>query len=415
MFMLSMPPATMTSASPARMAAAPIITAFSPEPQTLLMVVALTPSGSPAFSAAWRAGAWPAPACRTWPMIASSIRSGAMPRSLDGRADGDARPGRWPEWSRARRRTCRSGVRAAERMYTSRMEMMVLAGVRSVRLGGSTPVRRSNRATRPSAIPVERRSPSRRPGGHRGSQPCRASAAWGSAGVCPGRRRRQRSPLRRSHFACCATTTLRATCSRRPWSSIWRDLPMLRDPARFDAWSYRLIVRQCHAELRRCEASAVDGSNSCQAMRRSAMTRSRSRSGMSSNARSRGCRPISARCWCSCTTDGQTIPEIAAALGIPQGTVKSRLHYARAAMRAAVEADARPVTAGRTPRMTRELEVDQVLRSWLSDGAEHAPERHLAGRPRAHRGDAAAPAADPAATRSSSRRGTVNASPRDRR
>ena len=27
--------------------------------------------------------------------------------------------------------------------------------------------------------------------------------------------------------------------------------------------------------------------------------------------------------------------------------------------------------------MTRELEVDQVLRSWLSDGAEHAPERHL--------------------------------------
>lgn len=27
--------------------------------------------------------------------------------------------------------------------------------------------------------------------------------------------------------------------------------------------------------------------------------------------------------------------------------------------------------------MTRQLEIDQVLRSWLSDGAEHAPERHL--------------------------------------
>jgi hypothetical protein len=55
--MLSMPPATMRSASPARIAEAPIITAFRPDPHTLLMVVALTDSGSPAFSAAWRAGA----------------------------------------------------------------------------------------------------------------------------------------------------------------------------------------------------------------------------------------------------------------------------------------------------------------------------------------------------------------------
>jgi DNA-directed RNA polymerase specialized sigma24 family protein len=30
--------------------------------------------------------------------------------------------------------------------------------------------------------------------------------------------------------------------------SIWRDLPSLRDPARFDAWSYRLLVRACYAE-----------------------------------------------------------------------------------------------------------------------------------------------------------------------
>jgi DNA-directed RNA polymerase specialized sigma24 family protein len=30
--------------------------------------------------------------------------------------------------------------------------------------------------------------------------------------------------------------------------SIWRDLSQLRDPARFDAWSYRLLVRACYAE-----------------------------------------------------------------------------------------------------------------------------------------------------------------------
>src|SRR5437773_12037935 len=30
--------------------------------------------------------------------------------------------------------------------------------------------------------------------------------------------------------------------------SIWRDLPQLRDPTRFEAWSYRLLVRACYAE-----------------------------------------------------------------------------------------------------------------------------------------------------------------------
>ena len=33
--------------------------------------------------------------------------------------------------------------------------------------------------------------------------------------------------------------------------AIWRDLPQLRDPARFDAWSYRLLVRACYAEGRK--------------------------------------------------------------------------------------------------------------------------------------------------------------------
>jgi DNA-directed RNA polymerase specialized sigma24 family protein len=37
---------------------------------------------------------------------------------------------------------------------------------------------------------------------------------------------------------------------------------------------------------------------------------------------------------------------IAAALGISVGTVKSRLHHARRALRAAIEADARPVEEG---------------------------------------------------------------------
>ena len=31
--------------------------------------------------------------------------------------------------------------------------------------------------------------------------------------------------------------------------AIWRDLPQLRDPARFDGWAYRLLVRACYTEV----------------------------------------------------------------------------------------------------------------------------------------------------------------------
>ena len=33
--------------------------------------------------------------------------------------------------------------------------------------------------------------------------------------------------------------------------SIWRELPRLRDPDRFEAWSYRVVVRAAIAEARR--------------------------------------------------------------------------------------------------------------------------------------------------------------------
>ncbi len=75
--MLSMPPATTSSASPARISAAASMIALRPEPQTRLIVVAGVCSRSPAASAAWRAGAWPAPAWSTWPMRTSSISADA--------------------------------------------------------------------------------------------------------------------------------------------------------------------------------------------------------------------------------------------------------------------------------------------------------------------------------------------------
>src|SRR5437764_10317373 len=33
--------------------------------------------------------------------------------------------------------------------------------------------------------------------------------------------------------------------------AVWRDLASLRDPERFDAWAYRMVVRYCRMEGRR--------------------------------------------------------------------------------------------------------------------------------------------------------------------
>ena len=77
--MLSMPPATTTSAERARKRSLATIAAFMPEPHILLMVVAPAASGKPAPIAAWRAGAWPWPAGSTQPMRISSTLSAAIP------------------------------------------------------------------------------------------------------------------------------------------------------------------------------------------------------------------------------------------------------------------------------------------------------------------------------------------------
>src|SRR5437762_4824921 len=46
-------------------------------------------------------------------------------------------------------------------------------------------------------------------------------------------------------------TDLAEDATQQALLAIWQDLPALRDPARFDAWSYRLLVRACYAEGRK--------------------------------------------------------------------------------------------------------------------------------------------------------------------
>src|SRR5215218_8991957 len=46
-------------------------------------------------------------------------------------------------------------------------------------------------------------------------------------------------------------TDLAEDATQQALLAIWQNLPQLRDPASFDAWSYRLLVRACYAEGRR--------------------------------------------------------------------------------------------------------------------------------------------------------------------
>jgi RNA polymerase sigma-70 factor (ECF subfamily) len=129
----------------------------------------------------------------------------------------------------------------------------------------------------------------------------------------------------------------------------WRELPRLRDPERFDAWLQRLIVNASYAEAR-----------SSRTWKANVRVLSADRMGGPDEALSvddrdrleRGFRrlPPEQRAILVFTHYlGLTPTEIAGRLGIPVGTANSRLHYAHRAMRAAIEADERPIalSAGR--------------------------------------------------------------------
>ncbi len=129
--------------------------------------------------------------------------------------------------------------------------------------------------------------------------------------------------------------------------SAWRDIPKLREPARFEAWLYRLLIRACYDEARRqrahfatvtvisVEPSVVDGSR--QFADRDLIERAFRRL------------PVEQRAVIVMHHfEGLSLTETATALGIPVGTARSRLHYALRTLRGAVEADDRSLlTEGR--------------------------------------------------------------------
>jgi RNA polymerase sigma-70 factor (ECF subfamily) len=131
----------------------------------------------------------------------------------------------------------------------------------------------------------------------------------------------------------------------------WRDLPTLRDVERFDAWLHRLLVRKCsdigrHRRRWRAQITVLSREPAAPDGATDLADREQLERGL-----------------LRLTDDQRTIlvlnfyvglspTETAAALEIPVGTAKSRLHYAIDALRAAIAADERvSLDAAREGRM----------------------------------------------------------------
>jgi RNA polymerase sigma-70 factor, ECF subfamily len=119
----------------------------------------------------------------------------------------------------------------------------------------------------------------------------------------------------------------------------WRDLRKLRDPDRFDAWIYRLTVNACldltrqrrrrviEVELVPLYAPAMPDGSAAQADRELV-------DAVLGELDEQGRAIVVLHYYL-----GLPLTDVAATLGIPIGTVKSRLHRALAAMRVAIDAE----------------------------------------------------------------------------
>jgi RNA polymerase sigma-70 factor (ECF subfamily) len=121
----------------------------------------------------------------------------------------------------------------------------------------------------------------------------------------------------------------------------WRDLRALRDPDRFTAWMHRILVRcvyRAATHERRQAAIHVLDVGGDRAVEDS------SRALEDSDQVDRGFRRLKPELRAALVVHhylGLTYDEAAEVLGVPAGTVKSRLNRATAAMRAELDADAR--------------------------------------------------------------------------
>ena len=121
----------------------------------------------------------------------------------------------------------------------------------------------------------------------------------------------------------------------------WRDLPRLHDAERFEVWLHRLVVNACFEEARRHRRWTIH----VRALPMDGPAQPDSSAGFAD-------RDLLERAFRHLTPEhraivvlhhysGMPLATIAEVVGVPLGTVKSRLHYALRILRAAIVADER--------------------------------------------------------------------------
>ena len=133
--------------------------------------------------------------------------------------------------------------------------------------------------------------------------------------------------------------------------SVWRELPALREPERFDAWAGRILVNACRHALKRRIRSRVreitlipetaDGpALGLHGSGGMPVVGGRAESLGADDALNRAFERLDGEQRALLVMhhlDGRPLAEIAATLGIPIGTAKSRLFAARTALQRALE------------------------------------------------------------------------------
>ena len=121
----------------------------------------------------------------------------------------------------------------------------------------------------------------------------------------------------------------------------WRDLPGLRDPARFDAWLYRLTVHSCLDAIRRRRRRVIEVElapfHGMPADDVSGLIADRDEVDRALQHLDPELRAVIVVHYYL----GLPLADTARVLGIPVGTAKSRLHRSLSAMRMAMDAESR--------------------------------------------------------------------------
>ncbi len=131
---------------------------------------------------------------------------------------------------------------------------------------------------------------------------------------------------------------------------IWRNVRRLRDPAKYEAWSYRLLVRACYAEARRhpnwATSTGLSPADEPRAVddHRGVADRDQLERGLGQLSMDHRVVLVMRHLL------GMTPEEVAATLGISRWTVYKRLQAATTAMRSVLEADARLVVTNADPQ-----------------------------------------------------------------